>query len=76
MESVTIPLKAVEQNVIVVMFIFQFYPYCNFGKYFNFGISTLMNKVHTYGIPVFLNVNQIDYVLSAWEKKDSEFAMV
>ena len=35
----TIHWKAVEQYFTVVLFVFQFYPVCNFGKFIKFGLA-------------------------------------
>ena len=37
-------LKAVEQYFTMVLFIFQFYPVCNFGQVINFGLGTVRNE--------------------------------
>ena len=34
--------KAVQQYFTVVLFVFQFYPDCNFGKFINFVLGTAM----------------------------------
>ena len=36
--------KAVEQYFIVVLFVFQFYPVCNFGKFIIFGLGTVKSE--------------------------------
>ena len=36
----TIHWKAVEQHFTAVLFVFQFYPVCNFGKFITFGLDT------------------------------------
>ena len=40
----TIHWKAVEQYFTVVMFVFQFYPVCNFGKFINFVLDTVRSE--------------------------------
>ena len=40
----TIHWKAVEQSFAVVLFVFQFYPFCNFGKFDNFGFGTVRSE--------------------------------
>ena len=40
----TIHLKAAEQYFTVVLFVSQIYPVCNFGKFINFGLSTVMSE--------------------------------
>ena len=40
----TIHWKAVVVNFTVVVFVFQFYPVCNFGKLFNFGLGTVKSE--------------------------------
>ena len=42
--NVTIQWKAVEQNVTVVLFVFQFHPVCNFGKSTSFGLVTVRTE--------------------------------
>ena len=37
----TIHWKAVEQYFTVVLFVFQFYPVCNFGTFIKFGLGTV-----------------------------------
>ena len=39
--GVTIHWKAVDQYFTVVLFVFQFYPVCNFGKFMNFELGTV-----------------------------------
>ena len=41
----TIHWKAVEQHFTMVLFVFQFYPDCNFGKFVNLGFGTLRNEL-------------------------------
>ena len=38
----TIHCKAVKQYFM--LFVFQFYPVCNFGKCINFGLGTVMSE--------------------------------
>ena len=47
----TIHWKAVEQYFTELLFVFQFYPVCNFGKFVNFGLGTVrIERVkHNYG---------------------------
>ena len=40
----TIHCKAVEQYFTVMLFGFQFYPFCNFGKFINFGLGTVRSE--------------------------------
>ena len=40
----TIHGKAVEQYFTVVLFVFQFYPVFNFGKFFSFGLGTVWSE--------------------------------
>ena len=40
----TIHWKAVKQYFTVVLFRFQFYPVCNFGKFISFGIGTVKRE--------------------------------
>ena len=40
----TIHWKAVEQYLTVVLFVFQFYSVCNFGKFINFGLDTVRSE--------------------------------
>ena len=40
----TIHWKAVEQYFTVVLFVFQAYPVCNFGKFVDFGLNTVELK--------------------------------
>ena len=40
----TLHWKAVEQYLTVVLFVFQFYPVCNFGKRLNFGLGTVKSE--------------------------------
>ena len=40
----TIHWKAVEQYFTVVLFVFQFYPVCNFGGFINFGLGTVRSE--------------------------------
>ena len=34
----------VEQYFTVVLFVFQFYPVCNFGKFISFGLGTIRSE--------------------------------
>ena len=36
--------KAVDQYSTVVLFVFQFYPLCNFGKFISFGLGTVRRE--------------------------------
>ena len=36
--------KAVELYFTVVLFVFQFYPVCNFGKFDNFGFDIIRSE--------------------------------
>ena len=36
--------KPVEQCFAVVLFVSQFYPACNFGKFLNFGLGTVRSE--------------------------------
>ena len=40
----TIHSKAVEKYFSEVLFVFQFYPVCNFGKFINFGLGTVRSE--------------------------------
>ena len=40
----TIRWKAVEQYFVLVLFVFQFCPGSNFGKFINFGLGTVRSK--------------------------------
>ena len=40
----TIHWKAVEQCFTVVLFVFQFYLVCNFGKFISFGLDTVKRE--------------------------------
>ena len=40
----TIHWKVVEQYFAVVLFVLQFYPVCNFGKFIKFGLGTVTMK--------------------------------
>ena len=42
LKSVIIRWEAVEQYFTVVLFVFQFYLVCNFGKFVNFGLGVLL----------------------------------
>ena len=42
--SVTINWKAVEQYFTVVLFVFQFYSVCDFGKFISFGLGTIRSE--------------------------------
>ena len=44
MDSVTIRCKAVEQYFTVVLFVFQFYPVCNFGKFIFLGLGAVRSE--------------------------------
>ena len=33
-----------EQYFTVMLFVFQFYPVCNFGKFINFGLGTVRGE--------------------------------
>ena len=35
---------SVEQYFTVVLFVFQFYPVCTFGKFINFGLGTVRSE--------------------------------
>ena len=37
-------LESFEQYFTVLLYVFQFYPVCNFGKFINFGLSTARNE--------------------------------
>ena len=45
----TIHWKAVEQYFTVVLFVFQFYPVCNFGKVISFGFGTVRSERVNFG---------------------------
>ena len=40
----TIPWKAVKKCFTVMLFVFQIYTLCRFGKFINFGIGTVRNE--------------------------------
>ena len=40
----TIDWKAVQQYFTVVLFVFQFYPVCNFGKFISLGLGTVRSE--------------------------------
>ena len=40
----TIRWKAVEQYFTVKLFVFQFYPLCNFVKFINFGVGIVTSE--------------------------------
>ena len=40
----TIHWKAVEQCFTVVLFVFQFYPFCNFGTFIHFGLGIVRSE--------------------------------
>ena len=40
----TIHWKAVEQYFTVVLFVSQFYPVCNFGKFIDFGFGNVKSE--------------------------------
>ena len=40
----TIHWKRVEQNFTVLLFVFQFYPICNFRIFINFGLGTVRSE--------------------------------
>ena len=40
----TIQWKAVKQYFTVVLFAFQLYPVCNFGKFINFGFGSVRSE--------------------------------
>ena len=44
----TIHWKVVEQYFTVVLFVFQFYPVCNVGKFINFGLGTVKSETFDY----------------------------
>ena len=37
-------VKAVEQCFSMVLFVFQVYPVCNFGKFISFGLGTVRRE--------------------------------
>ena len=60
-KNVTIHWKAVAQYFTVVLFVFQFYPVCNFTKLINFGPGTVRSeRVSFFGRLVY--VYHIDFV--------------
>ena len=40
----TIHWKAVEHYFTMVLFVFQFYPVCNFGTFIRFGLGTVRSE--------------------------------
>ena len=40
----TIHWKAVEQYFTLLLFVFQFYPLCNFGEFIKFGLAVVRNE--------------------------------
>ena len=40
------PWKVVEQYLTVVLFVFQFYPVYNFGKFIDFGLGSVRSEMH------------------------------
>ena len=40
----TIHWKAIEQYFTVVLFVFQFFPVCNFGKFASFGLGSVRGE--------------------------------
>ena len=62
----TIHWKTVEQCFTMVLFVFQFYPECNFGKFINFGLMAL-SGVKGFNLPTGTKSLQVKlnyYVLS------------
>ena len=53
----TIHWKAVEQHFSVVLFVFQFCPVCNFGKFINFGLATVRSEKVKLAYLLLLNIN-------------------
>ena len=51
--------KAVEQYFTVVLFVFQFYPISNFGKFINFGLGTIRSE--RVNVPVGVSTNMTAY---------------
>ena len=73
MDSVTIHWKAVEQNFTVMLFVFQFYPVCNFATFIIFGLGTDRSE----GVKILLltsrsTVNMLELSLATYISKYTE----
>ena len=70
MKKCAIHWKAVEQYFTFVLFVFQCYPVCHFGKCINFGLGTVVESIvgavdmHRLCDPGSISVLRVSYGLS------------
>ena len=62
----TIHWKTVEQYFTVILFVFQFSPGCNFGKFVNFGLGTVRSEFYAINV-----ANGILYLYFTCDESDA-----